>query len=102
MSLERLILIKQIAGASDSKPLTPPHYEKLDDGSVIAVTADPSGKLTAERVYKGDPKVETQLATLQVNGQPHSVLVNKSTGERIKDLGVTQSRQTRRKLHAPV
>lgn len=62
----------------------------LPDGSVVAVHHDPkTGKSTAEVVYKGDPKTETEVTKLEVNGKPHTVLVNKKTGETIKDLGET-------------
>lgn len=58
------------------------------DGSVVAIEHDPkTGKATASVVYKGDPKIDTDLAQLQVNGKPHAVVVNKQTGETIKDLG---------------
>jgi len=41
-------------------------------------------------VYKGDPKVESDVTTRIVNGVPHSVLINKQTGADIKDLGQTK------------
>lgn len=56
----------------------------LPDGSVISYTP---GEATAKVVYKGDPKVETDLTMLQVGGKPHQVIVNKQTGALIKDLG---------------
>jgi hypothetical protein len=38
-------------------------------------------------VYKGDPKVETDLTKLEIGGKEHSVIVNKKTGAIVKDLG---------------
>lgn len=67
-------------------------FQKMDDGSVVQLMTDRNtGQTTAHVVYKGDPKVETDLATLMVGGKPHSVLVNKKTGETIKDLGETKT-----------
>lgn len=64
-------------------------FEKMDDGTVLALSVGPDGKATHSVVYKGDPKVETDLAKLKIGGQEHSVIVNKKTGETIKDLGET-------------
>jgi len=65
-----------------------PSIHVLPDGRVVSVHRDPkTGKSMAEVVYEGDPKVETDLADLEVNGKPHKVIVNKKTGETIKDLG---------------
>ncbi len=67
-----------------------PTVEKMDNGDVVAVHYDPATKKSSmEVVYHGDPKVETDIAKLEVNGKPHSVVVNKKTGETIKDLGET-------------
>ena len=61
-----------------------------EDGSVIAIhTNAKTGETTHEVVYHGDPKVETEVAKLSVGGKSHSVIVNKKTGETIKDLGET-------------
>jgi hypothetical protein len=57
-------------------------------GEVIGIHTDPkTGQMHAELVYKGDPKIPTSIANLQVGGKPHSVIVNSQTGETIKDLG---------------
>lgn len=70
--------------------ITPVHVEKLDNGDVVGVHEDPSThKLTSTVLYHGDPKLETELAKLEINGKSHSVVVNKKTGETIKDLGET-------------
>ncbi len=58
------------------------------DGSVIAIhTNAKTGETSHEVVYHGDPKKQTELADLQINGRPHKVIVDKMTGETIKDLG---------------
>lgn len=68
------------------------HFEQLQDGSVVGLTTDVhTGNTSAKLLYKGDPKRQTQIATLMVNGKPHSVLTDKITGETIKDLGETKS-----------
>ena len=86
--------VQQLADAQTSlqkQPAVPTHYEKTDDGSVMAITTDPNtGKSTSNVVYKGDPKVESDVTTRIVNGVPHSVLINKQTGADIKDLGQTK------------
>jgi hypothetical protein len=66
-----------------------PHYEKLPDGTVISMR-EQNGHTSSEVVYKGDPKVETDVVTRVVGGVPHAVLVNKQTGTDIKDLGQTK------------
>jgi hypothetical protein len=77
---------------SETAPQNPKDtFEKLQDGSLVQLTTDPhTGNSSVKLLYKGDPKVETELATLQVGGKPHSVLVNKQSGETIKDLGETK------------
>jgi hypothetical protein len=67
----------------------PIQHAVLPDGSVIAITRGADGKVSADEVYHGDPKVQTQVTTLEVGGRPHQVIVNKETGEQIKDLGET-------------
>jgi len=68
------------------------HFEQLQDGSVVGLTTDVhTGNTTAKLLYKGDPKRQTQISTLMVNGKPHSVLTDKLTGETIKDLGETRT-----------
>jgi hypothetical protein len=66
-----------------------PHYTSTSDGKVIAITMDPkTGHPLANVVYQGDPKIETDITPLDIGGKPHNVLVNKRTGEVIKDLGL--------------
>jgi hypothetical protein len=77
--------IKDIAGASKSKQ--GPQLEKTANGDIVQITTDKDGKATSQVVYHGDPKVETDLTSKTVNGQEHRILVNKNTGETIKDLG---------------
>ena len=81
---------KQFGGTMAAKPTaadSEPHYEKTEDGSVIAMTKDKDGKVGYQVVYHGDPKIETDLT--EVNG--HRVLVNKKTGATIQDLGVAKT-----------
>ena len=67
-----------------------PTVEKMDNGDIVAVHYDPATKKSSmEVVYHGDPKVETDITKLEVDGKPHSVVVNKKTGATIKDLGET-------------
>lgn len=62
----------------------------LPDGSVVAISRDPkTGAVSADEVYKGDPKVQGHVIQREVDGKPHSVLVNSETGEDIRDLGET-------------
>jgi hypothetical protein len=77
--------IKDIAEASKSKQ--GPQLEKTANGDIVQITTDKDGKATSQVVYHGDPKVETDLTSKTVNGQEHRILVNKNTGETIKDLG---------------
>jgi len=77
------------AGQTPEKPI-PPHYTAMPDGSVVGISADPkTGEMTAHVVYKGDPRVETVVTSLEKNGKQHQVVINKATGEEIKDLGET-------------
>lgn len=76
--------------AQPVEKFTAPHYETLSDGSVLSLTTDPkTGVATPHIVFKGDPKVETELAKLEIGGKQHSVIVDKKTGNTIKDLGET-------------
>jgi hypothetical protein len=60
------------------------------DGSVYAMVFDPkTGELTNKLVYKGDPKVDTEVRKIETNGQSHEILVDKKDGSTIKDLGVS-------------
>jgi len=59
-----------------------PSVHVLPDGTVISVHGD-----EAKVVYKGDPKVRTEVKQIEINGKPHQVLHNADTGEVIKDLG---------------
>src|SRR6266403_1398547 len=78
--------IKDIAEASKSKS-EGPRLEKTANGDIVQITTDKEGKATSNVVYKGDPKVETDLTTRTVGGQEHHILVDKKTGTDIKDLG---------------
>jgi hypothetical protein len=79
--------IKDIAGETTAKALKPT-IEKMDNGDVVSITPGANGEAAkSEVVYHGDPKVDTELTQRTVNGQEHHVLVNKKTGEDIKDLG---------------
>lgn len=63
-------------------------FEKLSDGSLVQLTTDPhTGNSSVKLLYKGDPKVETDVIQRLVGGKPHNILVNKQTGVDIKDLG---------------
>jgi hypothetical protein len=84
--------IKDIAEASKSKQ--GPQLEKTANGDIVQVTTDKDGKAHSEVVYHGDPKVETDLTSKTVNGQEHRILVNKNTGETIKDLGAFKTEET--------
>lgn len=80
--------VKDVLSAARSK--TPnPNIHELPDGTVVAITVGKDGKPTATEVYKGDPKIETIATQREVNGRPHTVLVNRQTGDDIKDLGPT-------------
>jgi len=59
-------------------------------GDVIAIHTDAkTGKTSHEVIYHADPKVDTDLTELEINGKPHRVIVNKRNGELIKDLGAS-------------
>lgn len=76
--------IKDIAGATQNKP----HFEKTENGDIVQITPGKNGEAAQSNViYKGNPKVETDLTTRTVNGQEHHILVDKKTGADIKDLG---------------
>lgn len=77
--------IKDIAEASKSKE--GPKLEKTANGDIVQITTDKDGKASSQVVYHGDPKVETELTSKTVNGQEHHLLINKATGETVKDLG---------------
>jgi hypothetical protein len=78
--------IKDIAAETTSKMV--PRFEKDENGNIVALKTDRDGKTTSEVVYKGDPKLETDLVHGHIiAGVPHTLLVNKKTGETIKDLG---------------
>lgn len=67
----------------------PQSIHVLPDGHVIAVHTDENGKSSAEVVYQGDPKQQTDVRPLEINGEQHTVLFDKATGNTIKDLGKT-------------
>jgi hypothetical protein len=72
----------------DAPGKTTGNVHVLPDGTVISVNHDSkTGKSSADVVYKGDPKVPTEVKQIEVGGKPHQVLVNSQTGETIKDLG---------------
>lgn len=84
--------IKDIAEASKGKQ--GPQLEKTANGDIVQITTDKDGKATSQVVYHGDPKVETDLTSKTIDGQEHRILVNKSTGEMIKDLGAFKTEQS--------
>lgn len=84
--------IKDIAAASANKE--GPRIEKSANGDIVQITTDKDGKATSNVVYHGDPKVETDLTSRTVNGQEHRILINKATGEDIKDLGAFKTEES--------
>jgi len=79
--------IKDIAANTEARTVKP-SIEKMDNGDIVAITPGRGGAApTSQVVYHGDPKLETELTQRTVNGQEHKILVNKKTGEDIKDLG---------------
>lgn len=79
-----------VAAAKPTEDKTAASVHVLPDGSVVSVNHDTkTGKSTAEVVYKGDPKIATEVKQLEIGGKPHQVLVNSQTGATIKDLGET-------------
>lgn len=85
---KRMFVGQAAAKPTDAKETANVHV--LPDGTVISVNHDSkTGKSTADVVYKGDPKVPTEVKQLEISGKPHQVLVNSQTGETIKDLGET-------------
>ena len=84
--LEALAQVKQ-AGGKPEKP-EEPKFEKDEQGNIIQLKTDPkTGETTASVLYHGQPKVETDITQATIGGQEHHVLVNKATGDVIKDLG---------------
>lgn len=89
-TLEPLKMGNEIAQPVEKPEKTPPqNVHVLPDGKVISVHTDENGKSTAEVVYQGDPKIQTGVRPLEINGEEHTVLYNSQTGEPIKDLGKT-------------
>lgn len=79
--------IKDVAADTEAKTIKPT-IEKMDNGDIVAITPGRGGAApTSNVVYHGDPKLETELTQRTVGGQEHKILVNKKTGEDIKDLG---------------
>ena len=79
--------IKDIAAETTAKQ-TKPTIEKMDNGDIVAITPGVNGApAKSQVVYHGDPKVETEVTQRSVGGQEHKILINKKTGEDIKDLG---------------
>ena len=66
---------------------TAPHYVHMPGVGIVAMTPGKDGKIGTELVYKEDPKVESDLTDLEINGKAHKVIVNKQTGAVIRDLG---------------
>ena len=66
---------------------TTPHYVHMPGVGIVSMKPGEDGKISTELVYKEDPKVESDLTDLQINGKPHKVIVNKQTGAVIRDLG---------------
>jgi hypothetical protein len=66
---------------------TEPHYTTMPDGSIVAMTQNASGKITASTVLKGTPAQKLSVQDLQVGGKPHKVIIDENTGATIKDLG---------------
>lgn len=78
--------IKDIAETTSNK--MQPKFEKTETGDIVSLKTDRNGKTTSEVVYKGTPKLDTDLVHGHlVNGKPHTIIVNKKSGELIKDLG---------------
>jgi len=78
--------IKDIAATTANK--VQPKFEKDENGNIVALKTDKSGKTSSEVVYKGDPKLETDLVHGHlVEGKPHTIIVNKKNGAMVKDLG---------------
>jgi len=70
-------------------------FHAMPDGSVVELAKDGNGKTTANIVYQGDPKVQTEVVNQEIGGVPHNVIINKATGETIKDLGRKGHEETR-------
>lgn len=72
----------------ENPKFAPENVHVLPDGTVVGVSTDPkTGEASAHVLYKGDPKVESQVIERNVSGTPHNILVNKATGADIRDLG---------------
>jgi hypothetical protein len=83
--------IKDIAASTAAKP----SIQKMDNGDIVQVTPGKNGQpATSNVVYHGDPKLETDLTSRTVGGVEHHILVNKKTGEDIKDLGAFKTEET--------
>ncbi len=67
-------------------------HTTLADGSVVALSRGPDGKITADEVFKGEPKPEPdrnlqQVTTVGPDGKPHTYGVDTS-GNKVVDYGV--------------
>jgi hypothetical protein len=104
--------IREIASTTEGK-LIKPTVEKMDNGDVLGITpgypaipglpatedhpateGTPAVPPSVQLLYHGDPKLETDLTSRTVNGKEHHILVNKKTGEDIKDLGAFKAETT--------
>lgn len=68
----------------------------LPDGSVVAISRGPDGKITADEVFKGEPKPQPdknlqQVTTLGPDGKPHTYGVD-TDGKKVVDYGVHYER----------
>ena len=73
----------------EAKEAAPHYHTDPSTGDVLATTPDGKGGYQTTSVYKGNPKVETDVVKLEVGGKSHSVIVDKKTGKTIQDLGAT-------------
>jgi hypothetical protein len=76
-------------GTQVGSPGKQPHIVTTEDGNVVSIAPDENGVPKATVVYQGTPKAQTEVTKLEVDGKPHTVIVDKRTGETVKDLGET-------------
>lgn len=82
------------AGEAPPKPEAT-HYVTDGDGDVIGITPGAAGQpAQASVVYKGSPKKQTEvIQRTESDGRVHNVLIDKNSGETIRDLDVSGARQ---------